>query len=118
MTCPVIVRALVLATQAKEEQAAKRNDSSKLNTGPRNRIGDGGRKNADGTSRDENRIAVDARKSLRISALCHFLFLENEGLAGSITQTVIQVSYNPWGTVRVSFRRCVHLSSFFASFSV
>lgn len=85
-------RALVLATQAKEEQATKRNDSSKLTTGPRNRIGKGGPVNADGTPRSDNRIAVDARKSLRITALCHFLFLENEGIAGSITLTVIQVS--------------------------
>lgn len=85
-------RALVLATQAKEEQAAKRNDATRLTAGPRNLIGKGGRINADGTPRDENRIAVDARKSLRISALCHFLFLEDEGLAGSITLSVIQVS--------------------------
>ena len=84
---------MVLATQAQEEQAAtKRNDSSKLTSGPHNRIGKGGPVNADGTPCNDNRIAVDARKSLRITALCHFLFLENEGIAGSITLTIIQVS--------------------------
>lgn len=81
----------MLATQAKEEQAARRNDSSKLMSGPSNQPEIGGRKNADGTPRDEKRIAVDARKSLRISALCHFLFLEDESLAGSITLSIIQV---------------------------
>lgn len=55
-------------------------------------MGKGGPVNADGTPRSDSRIAVDARKSLRITALCHFLFLENEGIAGSITLTVIQVS--------------------------
>jgi hypothetical protein len=84
-------RALVLATQAKEEQAARRNDSSKLTSGPHNRIEKAGPKNADGTLRDANRIAVDARKSLRIDALCHFLFLEDEKVAGSVVLSVIQV---------------------------
>lgn len=93
LTIDVNRRALVLATQAKEEQAAKRNDSSKLTSGPRNRIGKGGPVNADGTPRNDSRIAVDARKSLRIETLCHFLFLENEGIAGSIALTVIQVRY-------------------------
>ena len=99
----------MLATQAKEEQAAKRNDSSKLTIGPHNRIGGGGPKNADGTTRDENRIAVDARKSLRINALCHFLLLEEETLAGNITMSVIQVSCKlRYDYSMVLFRSFVH----------
>jgi hypothetical protein len=41
--------ALVLANKAKEEQAVRRNDPSKLTTGPRNQISQGdGPVNADG----------------------------------------------------------------------
>ena len=41
--------ALVLANKAKEEQAVKRNDPSKLTAGPRNQISQGdGPVNADG----------------------------------------------------------------------
>lgn len=98
MNFSVDCRALVLATQAKEEQASKRNDSSKMTSGPHNRIGKDGPKNADGTPRDENHIAVDARKSLRINALCHFLLLENEALAGNIALSVIQVGHE-WRNV-------------------
>jgi len=85
-------RALVLANQAKEEQASKKNDPSKLSTGPRNRLVDGGQVNADGTPKRENQSAIDARKKLRISGLCHFLFLEDERTAGYLTLSVIQVS--------------------------
>lgn len=93
-----------MATQAKEEQAAKRNDTSKLTTGPHNQITEkGGTVNADGTPRSDSRIAVDARKSLRITALCHFMFLENEGIAGSITLTVIQVSSMTVGRLLLYF---------------
>lgn len=88
----LLSRALVLATQAKEEQAVKRNDSSKLRVGPRNRFeGGDGPINADGTPRDGKQIAVDARKLLRISSLCHFLFLEDEVLAGALTLSIVQV---------------------------
>ena len=82
--------ALVLAYQAKEEDANKRNDATKINYGPRNRPTTGGPINADGTPRTEAQAQLDARKLVRISALCHFLFLENERIAGNLTLTVIQ----------------------------
>jgi hypothetical protein len=84
-------RALVLATQSKEEQAVKKNDPSKLSSGPKSRINHGGVVNADGTPRLENQTAVDARKSLRISGICHFMLLEDERVAGHLTLSVIQV---------------------------
>lgn len=80
-----------MANQAKEEQATKKNDSSKLVSGPRNRLVDGRQVNADGTPRGENQEAIDARKHLRISSMSHFLLLENETVAGFLTLTVIQV---------------------------
>jgi exportin-5 len=97
----------VLATQAKEEQAVKRSDSSKMTVGPRTRVGGGdGPVNADGTLRDENRVAVDARRLLRISTLCHFLFLEDEALAGSITLCIIQCLEYPDA---YACRRCIRI---------
>jgi exportin-5 len=83
--------ALVLANLAKEEQASKKNDSSILTAGPRNRIGNEGTDlNADGTPRVAHQTATDARKMLRINALCHFLLLESESIAGNLTLGVIQ----------------------------
>lgn len=97
----------MLATQAKEEQAVKRNDSSKVTVGPRSRVGGhDGPVNADGTPRDENSVAVDARRLLRISSLCHFLFLEDEALAGSITLSVIQCLEYPDA---YTCRRCTRI---------
>lgn len=59
-------RALVLANKAKEDQAAKRNDPSKLVSGLKNRILDGdGPVNADGKK----------FKSYLILILCKFLWL-------------------------------------------
>lgn len=85
----IFTRALVLATQAKEEQSNRKNDDSKINVGPRCRPATGGPINADGTPRGQAQAGVDARKLLRISSLCHFLFLENERIAGSLTVTII-----------------------------
>lgn len=81
--------ALVLANLAREDQASRRNDDSKLNKGPPNRLAEG-KVNADGTPRTVNQAAIDARKLQRISALCHFLFLEHEQIAGFLTLSVIQ----------------------------
>lgn len=87
-------RALVLATQAKEEQATKRNDPSKLKTGPRTRVIDkNGNINADGTPKIANQVAIDARKKLRIDRMCHFMLLEDEAIAGYLTLSVIQVRW-------------------------
>jgi hypothetical protein len=99
--------ALVLANQSKEEQAAKRNDSSNFK-GPANSVHEEGcQLNADGTRKTENQAAVDARKMLRINALCHFLLLENERIAGSLTMTVIQaMSYPDAYTCRRITRIC------------
>ena len=89
----------MLATQAKEEQAAKKNDTSKLASGPRNRLGNDGKKvNADGTPRAENQEAIDARKFLRMNSLCHFLLLEDERIAGSLTLGIRQVRFRFFST--------------------
>jgi Exportin-5 family len=67
--------ALVLANQAKEEQATKRNDASKLMSGPASSITDGSEveRNANGTAKHENQAAIDARKLQRIDAMAHFM---------------------------------------------
>jgi hypothetical protein len=58
--------ALVLANQAREEQASKRNATSKTGAGPRNRFADEGVEvNADGTPKTENQALIDARKLQR-----------------------------------------------------
>lgn len=87
--------ALVLANLAKEEQASRQRPGGRqIRTGPRNRIGNPplpGQVNADGSPRNEKVIALEARKLLRINGICHFLFLENEGVAGSLSVSIIQV---------------------------
>mmetsp|Transcript_23382 Transcript_23382/g.34894 ORF Transcript_23382/g.34894 Transcript_23382/m.34894 type:complete len:1349 (-) Transcript_23382:172-4218(-) len=100
---------LVLANQAKEEQAVKKNDPSKLKSGPRTRFNDqeGRRVNADGTPRSENDIAIEARKTLRINSMCRFLLLENEKIAGFLVLTVIQcLGYPDVYTCRRCARIC------------
>ena len=98
--------ALVLANLAKEDQAKQRNDPTKLTQGPRNRLTEG-QVNADGTPKSRNQSAIDARKMLRISAMCHFLFLEHEQIAGSLTITVIQcLAYPDAYTCRRMTRIC------------
>lgn len=84
----------MLANIAKEEQAAKRKDPSRLTTKPKSRIGlDSGnvRVNANGTPRSLNQDALEARKLARINALPRFLLLEDSTIAGSLIPCVIQV---------------------------
>lgn len=100
--------ALVLANLAREEQAVKKNDSSILSSGPRSRLlDDGVEVNADGTPKLAHQSAVDARKMLRINGLCHFLFLESEAVAGSLSLTVIQcLGYPDAYTCRRTVKIC------------
>ena len=100
--------ALVLANIAKEETAVKKNDSSRLTTGPPNRyIDEGTLVNADGTPKLENQALLDARKLLRINGLCHFLLLESESIAGNLTLTVVQcLGYPDAYTCRRTTRIC------------
>eukprot|EP00934_Nitzschia_sp_Nitz4_P007801 Nitzschia sp. Nitz4//scaffold105_size73764//38086//42509//NITZ4_005677-RA/size73764-augustus-gene-0.51-mRNA-1//1//CDS//3329532450//7791//frame0 len=84
--------ALVLANLAKEEMNSKRNDTTnqaKSSKAHPNQLTEG-EVNADGTPKRPNQAAIDARKLARITAMCHFLFLEHEQIAGFITLTVIQ----------------------------
>ena len=81
--------ALVLAYQAKEEQAKK------INMGPSSKPNTGGPINADGSPRTAAQSGLDARKLLRINSIPHFLFLENESIAGNLTLTVIQCMAYP-----------------------
>lgn len=101
--------ALVLANLSKEETSSKRNDSfttNKQNKGPPNRLYEGF-VNADGTPKSQNQAAIDARKLGRISAMCHFLFLEHEQIAGFLTLTVIQcLGYPDAYTCRRMTRIC------------
>mmetsp|Transcript_24924 Transcript_24924/g.38091 ORF Transcript_24924/g.38091 Transcript_24924/m.38091 type:complete len:1527 (-) Transcript_24924:34-4614(-) len=83
--------ALVLANIAREEQAAKRNDSSILRTAPSTKgKGSKGPLNADGTKRSKLHVAIEARKLQRIHKLCHFLMLENETIAGYLVLSVAE----------------------------
>lgn len=83
--------ALVLANQAKEDHAVKRNDPTILMAGPSGRINDDGVPvNADGTVKSPDQVRSDARKLLRINKLCHFLLLESEVIAFNVTLTVVQ----------------------------
>lgn len=100
--------ALVLAYHFKEEQAIKRNDTSRIYAGPKSRPNTtGGPINADGTPRSPGQVGLDARKLVRINAMSHFLFLENEAIAGSITLTIIQcLAYPDAYTCRRVTRIC------------
>ncbi|KAL7469406.1 hypothetical protein ACHAXS_011013 [Conticribra weissflogii] len=99
--------ALVLANKAKEEQAMKRNDPSKLALGPRNRVSEtDGPVNADGTKRSQVDLQLDARKLARIDKLCHFLLLENEQIAGALVVTIIECLGYPDA---YSCRRCTRI---------
>lgn len=100
--------ALVLANQAKEEQALKRGDPSKLMSGPKTRLNNsnGGRVNADGTPRGENEEAIEARKKIRIDAMCQFLLLENERIAYSVVTSIIQCLKYPDA---YTCRRCTRI---------
>jgi len=99
--------ALVLANKAKEEQAGKKNDYSKLNFGPKSQICvTSGPTNADGTKRTLAQLHVDARKIHRIDKLCHFLLLENEQIAGYLVLTMIQCLQYPDA---YTCRRCTRI---------
>jgi hypothetical protein len=102
--------ALVLANFSKDEQHRRSSDSNntKANKGPPNRLTDGNSPvNADGTPKSRNQAAIDARKLQRIAAMCHFLFLEHEQVAGFLTLTVIQsLEYPDAYTCRRMTRIC------------
>lgn len=103
--------ALVLANIVREEDNSK-NGSSKGSKGPPNRLlsSDGAKVNADGTPRGANQSALDARKFRRINALNHFLFLENETVAGFLTLSIIQcLSYPDTYTCRRITKICHRL---------
>lgn len=108
---------LVLANLAKDDDAKRKGGSdaspfpgnSKALKEPAGRVpnSDGVRVNADGTPKNENQASIDARKLKRIMALNHFLFLENETVAGFLTLTVIQCLAYPDGyTCRRITRIC------------
>ena len=90
----IIYRALVLANQAKREQAIRKNDLSKLNVGPKSSINNDKSQpvNADGTPRAENHVALEKRHNRRINKICQFLLLENEAIAGPLILNIIEVS--------------------------
>lgn len=100
--------ALVLANQARDEQALKKNDSTILTSGPRSRVPeDGVALNADGTPKLAHQALIDARKILRINCLCHFLLLESEGIAGNLTLALIQcLGYPDAYTCRRTVKIC------------
>lgn len=103
--------ALVLAKQAKEEQAAKKNDPSKLTSKPSTQFfEEGAEVNADGTPKTAGQAALDARRLQRINKLCHFLLLENEQIAGNLTLTIIQcLGYPDAYTCRRTSKICHRL---------
>ena len=100
--------ALVLANLVKEDESKA--TSTQGRKGPptsRLIVADGVKVNADGTPRATNQAALDARKVKRIHALNHFLFLENETIAGYLTLTAIQfLSYPDTYTCRRITRIC------------
>jgi hypothetical protein len=100
--------ALVLANFAKEEGAIKKNDPSLLTVGPRNQIRSSDViVNADGTPKQENQSAIDARKLLRINKICEFLLLENEQIAYPFLLTTIRcLNYPDAYTVRRCTKIC------------
>jgi len=101
--------ALVLANQSKEDQAVKRNDASRLTTGPstKTKPTDGGPVNADGTPRSKYHLAIEARKTLRIRELCRFLLLGDESIAGFLVLAVFQcLAYPDAYTCRRCTRIC------------
>jgi hypothetical protein len=100
--------ALVLANFAKEDQAARRHDSSKLTSVPKTHVNTEELVvNADGSPKLAHQSAVDARKMLRISGLSRFLLLESESIAGNVTMTAIQcLSYPDAYTCRRVTKIC------------
>jgi Exportin-5 family len=89
--------ALVLANMVREEDSRKNGSSAKSSKGPPNSLlsSDSLKMNADGTPKNANQSAIDARKLQRINALNHFLFLENETIAGFLILSIIQCLVYP-----------------------
>jgi exportin-5 len=100
--------ALVLANDARDEQAAKRGDYSILSSGPKTKTYEGGGTvNADGTKRGKFYTAIQARKLQRIDKLCHFLLLENETIAGYLVLSIVEcLNYPDAYTCRRCLRIC------------
>jgi exportin-5 len=104
--------ALVLANQARLEQALKSNDASKLLTAPSTKVGYNKSSgnclvNADGSPRSTYHEAIEARKNLRIKSVCHYLLLEDERIAGYLVLTIIQcLAYPDAYTCRRSVKIC------------
>jgi len=100
--------ALVLANLVKEDESKSASyQVKKVPPISRLIVADGGKVNADGTPRLANQAGLDARRLKRINALCHFLFLENETVAGYLTLIVIQsLSYPDAYTCRRITRIC------------
>lgn len=98
--------ALVLANLAKEGER-KLTSEKKGPLASRLSIADGESVNADGTKRITYQSELDARRLQRINSLNHFLFLENETIAGHLILTVIQsLSYPDAYTCRRLTRIC------------
>lgn len=89
-----VFRGLVLANISKEDQAFKRNDPSRLSTGPRSAmiLSDDQPRNADGTPRTINQPAIEARQLQRINKICHYMLLEDERIAGALVVSLVDVS--------------------------
>lgn len=96
--------ALVLANMVRDDDVRKNGNSAR---GPPNRIASSDSLNADGTPKKANQTAIDARKLRRINALNHFLFLENETVAGFLSLSIIQcLAYPDTYTCRRVTRIC------------
>jgi len=100
---------LVLANISKEDQAFKRNDPSRLSTGPRSAmiLSDDQPRNADGTPRTINQPAIEARQLQRINKICHYMLLEDERIAGALVVSLVDcLSYPDAYTCRRTTRIC------------
>ena len=103
-----IYRALVLANISKEEQASK--NPTKATTRPKSVFGlndDFEKLNANGTRRNANQDALEARQLARINALCNYLIVEDSGIAGNLIPTIINCIGYPDA---YSSRRCLKMS--------
>jgi len=99
--------ALVLANQSKEEQAIRRNDATRLTTGPSTKPKHNGPVNADGTPRSRFHTSIEARKIRRIHELCRFLLLGDERIAGHLVLTLSRcLAYPDAYTCRRCTRIC------------
>ena len=103
----IIYRALVLANISKEEQAS-RNPSKSANI-PKSVFGlndSSVRLNANGTRCNANHDALEARQLARINALCHYLVVEDSGIANNLISSLIYCIDYPDG---YSSRRCIKM---------